>query len=174
MPDSKLPLTKRIPEVFYSFLANQRYFKLLSVFEDCFEGNIKEFDEAYKLSGSISDEIARATGVHVGKTQAVSLCYDFYKELDDEFFEYFKKFYDQRFSHLRFLKEIPSSDLSTTLGQQRYIYGLNTSYVDIAGANTPNLVITLIHEGGHVLDNHYNPENLLESDYFYKDELEKI
>ena len=28
MPDSKLPLTKRIPEVFYSFLANQRYFKL--------------------------------------------------------------------------------------------------------------------------------------------------
>ena len=116
MPDSKLPLTKRIPKVFYSFLANQRYFELLSVFEDCFEGNIEDFDEAYKLSGSISDEIERATGTHVGRTKAVSICYDFYKELDDEFFEYFKNFYDQRFSHLRFLKEIPSSGLSTTLG----------------------------------------------------------
>jgi len=168
MPDSKLPLTKRIPKVFYSFLANQRYFELLSVFEDCFEGNIKEFDEAYKLSGSISDEIERATSTHVGRTKAVSICYDFYKELDDEFFEYFKNFYDQRFSHLRFLKEIPSSGLSTTLGQQHYIHGLNTSYVEVAGSNTPNMVLTLIHEVGHVLDNHFNPDNLLVSDFFYE------
>ncbi len=157
MPDVTTPLSKRIHGLYYDFLNEQRYFGLIDVYMGILEKHLKLYNEAQTNFEELVTDI-RKTGAKVGREQAVSLCYEFYKDLDDELFSHFEPFYKKRYSQLTFLEEAQQSGTSLNEGNQFYVYGLNKSYVNVLGTNTPRMPLLLIHETGHVIDSSYNPE----------------
>lgn len=165
-PRISLPLSKTMPSLVSTFLSNQRYYNLYAPYEDAVANNEELFDETEEKRDAVSDQIEKACGVHVSRTRAISICYDFYKELDEEIFEHFKRFYDMRYNHLKFLSsKEPSPGF---LGRQHYLYGTNESFIEAVGTDNPELSTTLIHESAHAIDNSMNPDNYLSDDFYYE------
>jgi len=165
-PNVSIPLSKRMPEMFSTFLANQRHYSLYTPFEDAVINNGQLFDEADDMRFAVNDQIEKACGVKVSKTKAISICYDFYKDLDEELFEHFKRFYDKRFNHLRFLND--KDNHPGFLGRQHYLFGADESFIETVGSNDPEMSTTLIHEAAHAIDNSMNPENYFSNDFYYE------
>ena len=166
-PYVDLPLYKRMPEMAGSYLANQRYYNLLNPLDDAIDRNIDLYDEVDALKHDIIDQIIKVSNTYVLKGKAISICHDFYQDLDEELFEHFKRFYEMRFNHLRFTK--PNSEgNSNYVGIQYYLYGTNESFISVVGNNNPSMSTTLIHEASHAIDNSMNPDNYLNKDYFYE------
>ena len=167
MRDVDIPLSKMMPSYFSTFLDQQRYLNLTVPMECA----LIEHDELLNTAGnnrdSISDQIAKATGVHVTKEKAISICYDFYKGLDEELFEHFKKFYDSRYNHLKFDKYKKGDDVPSW-GTQYYLYGTNESFIKVVGSNDPMMTTSIIHEASHHIDSSMNPDNYISEDYFYE------
>lgn len=165
-PNVSIPLSKRMPEMFSSFLATQRYYNLYFPLEDAIVNNQALLCETEYRKNVVSDQIEKACGVHVTKTQAISICYDFYKDLDEELFEHFKKFYDMRFNHLKFINS-KGLDIDF-LGRQHFLFGINESYIEAVGTNNPEMSTILIHETAHAIDNSMNPESYFSEDFYYE------
>ncbi len=168
MPEAGIPLHRKIHSLYASFLSDQRYFELLNSFIEVMDDNLELYNQTYNHMDDINDMIAKASGVHVGREQAVSICYDFYKNLDNSLFRAFQPFYNERFNHLRFLNSIKNTGASYTRGQQYYLYGMKTNYVEVIGSDNPDMVMTLIHESAHVIDANYSPESYLYETYYYE------
>ena len=164
-PDLHLPLSKKTPGLFSSFLGNQIAYNLMDPFADAMIANDELFNETGHNRDSIEDKIEKATGTHVSKTKAISICYDFYRELDDELFQYYKRIYDMRFNHLRFNKPEKKGELPF-YGMQHYLYGVDESYLEVFGTDNPIMSTTVIHESAHAIDVSMNPENYINDDYF--------
>ena len=77
MRDANIPLSKLLPSRFSSFLADQRYLSLMWPIENAMIQQNDLFNTAGNNRDSINDQIEKITGAHVGKTKAVSICYDF-------------------------------------------------------------------------------------------------
>ena len=167
MRDANIPLSKLLPSRFSSFLADQRYLSLMWPIENAMIQQNDLFNTAGNNRDSINDQIEKITGAHVGKTKAVSICYDFYKDLDEELFEHFKRFYDMRFNHLRFSKPNEDGEFECW-GQQNYLYGTNESFIEITGTDDPMMTTSMIHEAAHHIDSSMNPDNYITDDYFYE------
>lgn len=157
-----------VADMYQSYLLEQRYFELLEVFLDPIEKNLDLYNQCSDGLETLEDVVEKATAVHVGREKAISLCHEFYQNLDEELYASFKPFYDDRFSHLRFKKEIHHDAASFTCGRSHFLYGLGTNYVQILGKDNPEMVMTLIHESAHVIDNKMNPEAYLKETYFYE------
>ena len=166
-PDLNVPLNKTLPGKFSSFLADQRYFEMMGPIEDA----LIEHDELFNTAGnnrdSINDKIEKVTGAHVGRTRAVSICHDFYRDLDEELYEHYKRFHDMRFNHLRFKKSKSDED-TDCWGTQHFLYGINESYIEVEGSDDPMMTTSVIHEGSHHIDSSMNPDNYIKEDYFYE------
>lgn len=165
MPYADVPLTKRMPDLYGLFLGNNRYYKMLDVYYDAIKDNIDLISENEIKRDEIIDQINDATKAYVTKEKAISICYDFYNELDEELYEHFKSFYDKRFNHLHFF----DPKLIQTLeygGVQYYMYGINESFIDVAGSNNPYMIVAIIHEIAHAIDNYMNPDGFFDRSYF--------
>ena len=167
MRGTNIPLSKLLPSRFSSFLGQQRYISLIGPMEDA----LIEHDELFNIAGnnrdSIIDKVEKSTGAHVGKEKAISICYDFYRELDEELFEHFKKFYDMRYNHLKFNK-VKKGEGFDAWGTQHYLYGTNESFIEITGTDNPMMAVSVIHEAAHHIDSSMNPDNYINEDYLYE------
>ena len=168
-PAVNLPLYKKMPEMLSAYLSNQRYYNLLIPYNNALAKNSDLLDDVSEKRSAVSDQIAKVTGAHVTKEKAISICYDFYKDFDPEFFEHFKRFYDMRFNHLRFIKPKEAEELNLDyLGSQNYLFGIDESFIEVVGNDNPDMSTTVIHEIGHAIDNSMNPNSYLSSDFFYE------
>jgi len=168
-PAVNLPLYKKMPEMLSAYLSNQRYYNLLIPYNNALANNSDLLDDVSEKRSAVSDQIAKVTGAHVTKEKAISICYDFYKDFDPEFFEHFKRFYDMRFNHLRFIKPKEAEELNLDyLGSQNYLFGIDESFIEVVGNDNPDMSTTVIHEIGHAIDNSMNPNSYLSSDFFYE------
>jgi len=168
-PAVNLPLYKKMPDMLSAYLSNQRYYNLLIPYNNALAKNSDLLDDVSEKRSAVSDQITKVTGAHVTKEKAISICYDFYKDFDPEFFEHFKRFYDMRFNHLRFIKPKEAEELNLDyLGSQNYLFGIDESFIEVVGNDNPDMSTTVIHEIGHAIDNSMNPNSYLSSDFFYE------
>jgi len=168
MPTVNTPLSTRIHNMYSTFISSQRYYMLLDSFIDPMEKHLKLYSETCDNQELLEKKISKVSGVYVSKEKAVSICYGFYRDLDDELFNYFKPLFNKRFSHIHFTGKAKESGTTITKGQSYYLLGLDTSYVEVVGSDNPGMALTLIHECGHVIDDSYNPESNLVEDNFYE------
>ena len=168
MPTVNTPLSTRIHNMYSTFISSQRYYMLLDSFIDPMEKHLKLYSETCDNHELLEKKISKVSGVYVSKEKAVSICYGFYRDLDDELFKYFKPLFNKRFSHIHFTDKAKESGTIITKGQSYYLLGLDTSYVEVVGSDNPDMALTLIHECGHVIDDSYNPESNLVEDNFYE------
>lgn len=164
-PNVHIPLSKRMPNMFSNYLGTQRYYNLYVPYEDAIAFNAELFDQADDKRFEVRDQIEKACGVHVSKSKAISICHDFYQNLDEELYEHFKRFYNQRFNHLKFLSKDADPGF---LGRQHFLFGPNESFIESVGSNNPEMSTTLIHEAAHAIDNSMNPENYFSNDFYYE------
>jgi hypothetical protein len=158
-----------MPNMLSSYLSNQRYYNLLLPYNNALAKNLDLIDDVEEKRSVVFEQISSITGARVTKEKAISICYDFYKDLDEEFFEHFKRFYDMRFNHLRFIKPKVARELELDyLGCQNYLFGIDESFIEVVGHDNPNMSTTIIHEAGHAIDNGMNPNSYLSSDFFYE------
>ena len=165
-PDRNVSRSAMMVANYSSFLADQRYFYLIEPFNTAFENNLRLYNTTMNNLNIVDAAIEQASSVHVGREQAISICRDFYRDLDEELYECFLPFYNERFNHLQFAKKINEYGGTVTRGNQFFIYGLRKSYVNVLGTDDPSMPFTLIHEAGHVIDNNYNPNAVLYDSYF--------
>ena len=165
-PERNVSRSAMMVSNYSSFLADQRYFYLIEPFTNAFEDNLRLYNTTMNNLNIVDTAIERAASVHVGREQALSICRDFYRDLDDEFYQCFLPFYNKRFNHLQFVKKINEYGGTVTRGNQFFIYGVNESFVNILGTDNPSMIITLIHEAAHVVDNNFKPEAVLYDTYF--------
>ena len=165
-PERNISRSATMVSNYSSFLADQRYFYLIEPFTNAFEDNLRLYNTTMNNLNIVDTAIERAASVHVGREQALSICRDFYRDLDEEFYQCFLPFYNKRFNHLQFVKKINEYGGTVTRGNQFFIYGVNESFVNILGTDNPSMIITLIHEAAHVVDNNFKPEAVLYDTYF--------
>ena len=165
-PERNVSRSATMVSNYSSFLADQRYFYLIEPFTNAFEDNLRLYNTTMNNLNIVDTAIERAASVHVGREQALSICRDFYRDLDEEFYQCFLPFYNKRFNHLQFVKKINEYGGTVTRGNQFFIYGVNESFVNILGTDNPSMIITLIHEAAHVVDNNFKPEAVLYDTYF--------
>lgn len=165
-PERNISRSATMVSNYSSFLADQRYFYLIEPFTNAFEDNLRLYNTTMNNLNIVDTAIERAASVHVGREQAISICHDFYRDLDEEFYQCFLPFYNKRFNHLQFVKKINEYGGTVTRGNQFFIYGVNESFVNILGTDNPSMIITLIHEAAHVVDNSFKPEAVLYDTYF--------
>ncbi len=165
-PERNISRSAKMVSNYSSFLADQRFFYLIEPFTNAFEDNLRLYNTTMNNLNIVDTAIERAASVHVGREQAISICRDFYRDLDEEFYQCFLPFYNKRFNHLQFVKKINEYGGTVTRGNQFFIYGVNESFVNILGTDNPSMIITLIHEAAHVVDNNFKPEAVLYDTYF--------
>lgn len=165
-PERNISRSAKMVSNYSSFLADQRFFYLIEPFTNAFEDNLRLYNTTMNNLNIVDTAIERAASVHVGREQAISICRDFYRDLDEEFYQCFLPFYNKRFNHLQFVKKINEYGGTVTRGNQFFIYGVNESFVNILGTDNPSMFITLIHEAAHVVDNNFKPEAVLYDTYF--------
>lgn len=159
-PRPKVTAKQRLTSILDSSFCYGRYYSIVRCFFDKVSDHIDTID-------SISDELERIdpdgnfdflnTGATLSSTEVMSMVDKFYREFDEELYEYFLEAYKDREHSLRFLSIDESKDNKTD-GTTLFIDGVRKNFVTVYETSAVGTYECAVHEYGHVIANLINPK----------------
>ena len=159
-PRPTVSAKQRLTSILDSSFCYGRYYSIVRCFFDKVSEHIDTID-------GISDKLERIdpdgnfdflnTGATLSSNEIMSMVDKFYREFDEELYEYFLEAYKDREHSLMFLPIDDSKDDKTD-GTTLFIDGVRKNFVTVYETSAVGTYECAVHEYGHAIANLINPE----------------
>ncbi len=159
-PRTRVTAKQRLTSILDSSCCYGRYYSIVR----CFLGKVSDYIDTIDNISDKLDNISpdgnfdfMNTGATLSCNDVMSLVDRFYKEFDEELYEYFLEVYRDRKHSLKFLPLDESKD-SKTDGTTLFIDGVRKNFITVYETDAVGTYECAVHEYGHAIANLINPE----------------
>ena len=159
-PRSRVTAKQRLTSILDSSLCYGRYYSIVSSFFNSISEHIDTIDSISNKLENISPDgnfDFLNTGATLSNTEVISLVDRFYRDFDDELYQYFLEAYEDRDHTLRFASIEENKDDKTD-GTTLFIDGVRKNFITVYKTTPLGTYGCTIHEYGHAIANLINPE----------------
>ena len=132
---------QRMNEIINSFNYYGRYYSLIEVYNfvvSCYDSKTEEIVNAYK---------------YITNDEVLAMNYEFFSNIDQELFNYFKELYKDRYSSIKFTKNDPILTDDKSDGNCLFIDVVRKNFINVNDSQGLSKAVNLAHECGHAIVN---------------------
>lgn len=143
---------QRMNEIINSFNYYGRYYSLIEVYNfvvSCYDSKTEEIVNAYN---SIN-EPELFDYEYITNDEVLAMNYEFFSNIDQELFNYFKELYKDRYSSIKFTKNDPILTDDKSDGNCLFIDVVRKNFINVNDSQGLSKAVNLAHECGHAIVN---------------------
>lgn len=159
-PKTKITAKQRLASILDSSFCCGRYYSIVSNFFNNISEHIDTIDstsDKLELINPDGNFDFLNTGANISSAKIMSFVDSFYKEFDEELYEYFLQVYIDKEKSLRFLPLDESKDNKTD-GNTLFIDGVRKNFITVYETTPIGTYECAVHEYGHAIANLINPQ----------------
>ena len=159
-PKTKITAKQRLASILDSSFCYGRYYSIVSNFFNNISEHIDTIDstsDKLELINPDGNFDFLNTGANISSAKIMSFVDTFYKEFDEELYEYFLQVYRDKEKSLRFLPLDESKDNKTD-GNTLFIDGVRKNFITVYETTPIGTYECAVHEYGHAIANLINPQ----------------
>lgn len=149
--------TKKLKELEKIYQENKDLFQVLVDYNNSLTDEVNDIDYINENYDALEGSFKK---YKFNKKQSILLARNFFHNMDPSFSDIFEQILDKK--TLSFRKKF-NKDYS---GFNYFVGGINKNYIDIKKKGDYTDFLTIVHEGGHAINNVYNPMGYYELNYF--------